>query len=352
MSEQSAEEVAVVQLDGVLHDALNNALDDALDNILHDDQDAATSTSSTATACVSTITAASGGLDGADKHLGHHHHVHNLLVVQQGELLNDTSVLEDKKAGEGGGYINMDAGGTPQQLLKGFSPLLVLTEVVGLVLVTLVAVWCGQKGFAWTSNPDLEFNWHPLLMVIALIFLNGNAILTFRVLRNNRKVLLKYIHGGIQLFTLPLIVIGLVAVFDSHNLHKPTPTPNLYSLHSWIGLGAVIMFFSQYVVGLTAFLFPGLSAEYRSFILPYHVFNGIAILALSVGASLIGLNEKAFFAIPNYGALPGEAVLINMIGVVMVVFALLVGLLVTKAEYKRTPLPEDGSPLLAAASRQ
>ncbi|XP_052120765.1 transmembrane ascorbate-dependent reductase CYB561-like isoform X3 [Frankliniella occidentalis] len=274
------------------------------------------------------------------------------VLRSAGRHRRDAALTSNKKAGEGGGYINMDAGGTPQQLLKGFSPLLVLTEVVGLVLVTLVAVWCGQKGFAWTSNPDLEFNWHPLLMVIALIFLNGNAILTFRVLRNNRKVLLKYIHGGIQLFTLPLIVIGLVAVFDSHNLHKPTPTPNLYSLHSWIGLGAVIMFFSQYVVGLTAFLFPGLSAEYRSFILPYHVFNGIAILALSVGASLIGLNEKAFFAIPNYGALPGEAVLINMIGVVMVVFALLVGLLVTKAEYKRTPLPEDGSPLLAAASRQ
>ncbi|KAK3925696.1 Cytochrome b561 [Frankliniella fusca] len=259
----------------------------------------------------------------------------------------------DKKAGEGGGYINMDAGGTPQQLLKGFSPLLALTEVLGLVLVILVAVWCGEKGFAWRSNPDLEFNWHPLLMVIGLIFLNGNAILTFRILRNNRKVLLKYIHGGIQVLTLPLIVIGLVAVFDSHNLKTPVPTPNLYSLHSWIGLGTVILFFSQYLVGLTAFLFPGLSAEYRSIILPYHVFNGVAIFALSIAASLIGLNEKAFFVLPNtYGQLPGEAVLINMIGVVMVVFGLLVGLLVTKAEYKRTPLPEDGSPLLAASSRQ
>lgn len=70
------------------------------------------------------------------------------------------------------------------------------------------------------------------------------AILTFRVLRNNRKVLLKYIHGGIQCLTLPLIIIGLVAVFDSHNFNTP-PTPNLYSLHSWIGLGAVILFFSQ-----------------------------------------------------------------------------------------------------------
>lgn len=60
------------------------------------------------------------------------------------------------------------------------------------------------------------------------------------------------------------------------------------------------------------------------------------------------LVSPSFFYRPNYGQLPGEAVLINMIGVVMVLFALLVGLLVTKAEFKRTPLPEDGSPLLAS----
>lgn len=69
----------------------------------------------------------------------------------------------------------MDAGGTPQQLLKGFNPLLVLTEALGLILVALVAIWCGQKGFGWRANPGLEFNWHPLLMVIAMVFLNGNG---------------------------------------------------------------------------------------------------------------------------------------------------------------------------------
>lgn len=285
-----------------------------------------------------------------------HHAQHQLVARQPGGLINDMTILEagttaatatDKKTGEGGGYINMDAGGPPQQLLKGFNPLLAVTHTVGLLLVALVAYWCGKQGLAWRSVPSKEFNWHPLLMVLAMVYLNGNAILTFRVLRNKRKVVLKYIHGGIQLITLPMVVIGLVAVFDSHNLAVP-PTANLYTLHSWIGLSAVILFFSQYLLGLTAFLFPGMSAEYRSFILPYHVFNGVAVFALAVGASLIGLNEKAIWAVKNYSDLPGDGVLINMIGVVMVLFAFLVGLLVTKAEYKRTPLPEDGSPLLAS----
>lgn len=35
---------------------------------------------------------------------------------------------------------------------------------------------------------------------------------------------------------LTLAVLGVVAAWKSHSLKRPTPTPNLYSMHSWLVL--------------------------------------------------------------------------------------------------------------------
>ena len=40
-----------------------------------------------------------------------------------------------------------------------------------------MGIWMGhfRKGFAWSENPDLQFNWHPLLMTLGMIYLYGNG---------------------------------------------------------------------------------------------------------------------------------------------------------------------------------
>lgn len=52
----------------------------------------------------------------------------------------------------------------------------------------------------------------------------------------------KVLHGSLALGAFVLTVLGLAAVFHFHNSQG---TPNMYSLHSWMGLGTVLLFSCQ-----------------------------------------------------------------------------------------------------------
>ena len=145
-------------------------------------------------------------------------------------------------------------------------------------------------------------------------------------------------HAVLQVAVMIFAIIALKAVFDSHNL-PAKPIPNMYSFHSWVGLSAVILFGLQWVAGFVAFLFPKLSDGLRRWYLPHHKFWGLAVFVMCVAACLMGITEKAFFSLPagQYSQMPGEAWLINFYGTTIVIFAILVVYLVTKADYARPP---------------
>uniref|UniRef100_A0A2I9LNW2 Cytochrome b561 n=1 Tax=Centruroides hentzi TaxID=88313 RepID=A0A2I9LNW2_9SCOR len=216
-------------------------------------------------------------------------------------------------------------------------------QILGILCIALAATWTGSYlgGFAWQSNPPLQFNYHPLFMVIGMVFFYGDAIMVFRVLRNERKKLLKLIHGGLQALAFVFTVVALKAVFDSHNLPKK-PFPNMYSLHSWLGLATVLLFCLQFVCGFVAFLFPGLVQIWRSRYLPLHVFFGLAIFVMAIATCLAGITEKLVFKLGfGYSLLPAEGVIANLLGVSLVVLGILVVYLVSSPRFRRQPLPEE-----------
>lgn len=143
--------------------------------------------------------------------------------------------------------------------------LVYLTSIgIAITFFVLLLVWLFyyREGFAWQTNPFKEFNWHPLLMFVGMIFLQSQcklnrtmktdqlgivlflALLMFRTGRNLVKKKLKLIHMSFNLLATIFSIFGLIAAFDSHNLRTP-PVPNLYTLHSWIGLVTVIFFVLQ-----------------------------------------------------------------------------------------------------------
>nr|XP_047909090.1 lysosomal membrane ascorbate-dependent ferrireductase CYB561A3 [Anser cygnoides] len=153
----------------------------------------------------------------------------------------------------------------------------------------------------------------------------------------------KVLHGALALTAFGLTVVGLVAVFGFHNASK---TPNMYSLHSWLGLATVLLFSCQWLAGFSAFLLPYSPPWLRALYKPVHVFFGSTILMLSVASCVSGINEKLFFSLKNgtattpYNRLPPEAVFANVLGLLIVLFGVLVLCALAKPDWKR---PEDDS---------
>jgi hypothetical protein len=82
-----------------------------------------------------------------------------------------------------------------------------------------------------------------------------------------KKIRVKILHASLLALSLIFSSIGLKAVFDNQSVSKP-PRANLYSLHSWIGLSAVVLFGLQWVAGFVSFLFPKLSEDLRQTYMP------------------------------------------------------------------------------------
>jgi len=216
-----------------------------------------------------------------------------------------------------------------------------VVEAVGLLAVIMTIVWIAhfKGGMVWgMTDMGIAWNWHPILMTLSLIFLYGNGALIYRLIppRNeSHKLGLKIGHATIMMLAFILMVIGLQAAFDSHNLAVP-PKANMYTLHSWIGLMAALLFGVQWALGFSAFLFPKFSPEIRSFLLPFHQYFGSSIICLAVAAALLGHLEKALWSIttPVYASKNSESQLVNWIGICLVLFVMGVTFLLSKFKTK------------------
>lgn len=230
----------------------------------------------------------------------------------------------------------------PRHHCPAFAGLVGVSQVLGLGSVVLTGVWMGRYrgGFAWDGS-SRQFNVHPLCMVLGLVFLQGDAFLVYRVFRNESKRSVKLLHGAIHLLALILSVVGFVAVFDFHNA---AGIPNMYSLHSWFGMATLVLFCTQWVMGLMFFLFPVASSWLRAAYLPLHVFCGLVLLAMAISTSLLGITEKLLFNIAStYSLFAPEGVLANVLGLVLLSFGVVLGYLLTRDEYRRPPNPEEQS---------
>ncbi|XP_056858693.1 transmembrane ascorbate ferrireductase 1-like isoform X2 [Raphanus sativus] len=119
-----------------------------------------------------------------------------------------------------------------------------VVHALAVVASVMVFVWsiCYRGGFAWEStNKTLIFNLHPVLTLISLVILGGEAIISYKSLPFEKRAN-KLIHLVLHAIAIVLGILGIYAAFKHHNEKH---IPNLYTIHSWVGIGVIVLYSLQ-----------------------------------------------------------------------------------------------------------
>ncbi|XP_021296285.1 transmembrane ascorbate ferrireductase 1 [Herrania umbratica] len=214
--------------------------------------------------------------------------------------------------------------------------LTIVPHALAVAAAVMVLVWCiyFRGGLAWaSSNKNLIFNLHPVLMLIGFIIVGGEAIMSYKSLPLSKDVK-KLIHLVLHAIAL---ILGIIGIYTAFKYHNESSIVNLYSLHSWLGIGIIVLYGIQWIYGFLVFFYPGGSAGLRSESLPWHVLLGLFVYILAVGNAALGCLEKLTFlensGLAKYGA---EAFLVNFTAVVTILY----GAFVVFTVFTKAP-PED-----------
>ncbi|PSR84890.1 Ascorbate-specific transmembrane electron transporter [Actinidia chinensis var. chinensis] len=201
-------------------------------------------------------------------------------------------------------------------------PVTVFAHLVAIAVITLVLVWLlhFQGGLAFKSDIKTKiFNIHPLLMVIGFILIAGEAIMSYKTFPGPRNTQ-KFIHLILHFIALLAGIVGIYAVFK---FHHELGIPDMYTLHSWIGMSTICLFAIQWIFGFFSFWWPGAETGTRTRLAPWHIFFGIVIFFMAILSAMTGLVEKFVFLSLQRSQ---EALIVNFTGLLILLFAIAVGL--------------------------
>jgi cytochrome b-561 len=225
---------------------------------------------------------------------------------------------------------------------------IIASHVLALIAMTVVIVWINLLGGLSSWGPGkakLVFNWHPLLMITAFSFMTV-ATFSFRWQQYyipNRR-LAKLLHGSAWAVAALCMLVGLLAVFQSHNDKQSGFVANMYSLHSWIGVFTILMYVFQFLAGLFTFggvplpFFLGgttvITQSFKAKMLTVHYYVGPLVYLSTATTILLGIQEKEgfvgcaykvtqadLFPIQHFSEIPFACRVSHLLGIVVLLMA-------------------------------
>ncbi|XWS34359.1 hypothetical protein CRYUN_Cryun21dG0032500 [Craigia yunnanensis] len=115
--------------------------------------------------------------------------------------------------------------------------------------------------------------------------------------------------------------------FESANKFKifndEANIPDMFTLHSWLGMIAICLFGLQFLLGFFSYVFPRAESFSRAAYTPWHTFGGLVIFFFAICTAEMGLLQK-FLLLGLFRS--QEALIVNFIGLLLFLFAVAVGL--------------------------
>ncbi|OQV25899.1 Serine proteinase stubble [Hypsibius exemplaris] len=206
---------------------------------------------------------------------------------------------------------------------------------LGFIAILLIGVWIAKNrgGLIWAdSNPTFRnqmFNYHPFFMILGLLYIHGIANLLYRLFPTANYLLLRIVHGILQLSGVVFVGLGFYAVYfykeKSPRHGRSSAAVHFLSTHSWMGLTLLTIMALQFVCGFFGFLLLGLKGTFRQGYTAIHRFTGVTVFLLACGTALVGLDQ-----------LRPTAIILNSLALIISGYAINGAYILAKKEYERT----------------
>jgi cytochrome b-561 len=254
-------------------------------------------------------------------------------IVQDETMDSETPLMQVPS----GGPTSLDQEDTSweNKLRQLQTKAIIASHVLALIAMMLVLWWINLLGGTSleAGKAKLVFNWHPLLMITAFAFMTV-ATFSYRWQSIPNRRLAKALHGSAWAVAALCMLVGLIAVFQSHNDKQSGFVANMYSLHSWIGAFTILMYVSQFLAGLLTFggIVPslGITQAFKANMLTVHYYVGPLVYLATAATILLGIQEKEgfvgcaykvtqadLFPIQHFFEIPFACRVSNLLGVVV-----------------------------------
>jgi hypothetical protein len=180
--------------------------------------------------------------------------------------------------------------------------LALLVRAASITFLVLVLVWVMnvEGGLGWVDAS--LFGWHAFLFTLAVPVLMSEAVLAFsapifdmvQLFRSrNRQLAAVILHASLNVLSLICVPLGLSAIvyykkLSPHPIEYPFFT--LYSSHSWMGVTTLVIWGSQFGLGIYKH-FVTLGSKRRQFVSSLHSFLGKVTYVAGLATCATGLED-------------------------------------------------------------